>query len=77
MKLLSVIVVSAQAQFGAQIGMLENSPINLMTFNQSNETTLDIEQRNLLGDTIPERQLSVPMQQAVQGQFFQLIKNSG
>ena len=64
---MSVVFVSAQAQFGAQIGMLENSPINLMNFNQSDEKTFDLEQRNLLGDNIPERQLSLPMQQAVQG----------
>ena len=71
---MSVAFVSAQAQFGAQIGMLENSPINLMNFDQSDETTFDINQRNLLGDTIPERQLSPPMQQAVQGQFFSSSK---
>ena len=49
------------AQFAAQINLLENSPINV-------EPTIDVEKRQLsFPENIPERQLSEPLKQAVEG----------
>ena len=67
MKLTSLLLAShatttTTAQFAAQINLLENSPINVEL------PPIDVEKRQLsFPDNIPERQLSEPLKQAVEG----------
>ena len=71
MKLSLLLATTVTAQFTAQISLLENSPLMTTTYiGNSNETStefgpLDIDKRLL--ENIPERQLSEPLKQAVEG----------
>ena len=71
MKLSLLLATTINAQFTAQISLLENSPLMTTTYTDNSNQTfnesgpLDIDKRLL--ENIPERQLSEPLKQAVEG----------